>query len=56
MFPKLQKIAYVKGHGALGNFFFSKKQDIKMGDTPSVFIYLMETPMIPKVKAGEDHL
>lgn len=31
---------HVKGHGALGDFFVSKKADIKMGDTPSV-LYLM---------------
>lgn len=31
---------HVKGHGALGEFYWSKKKDIKMGDTPSV-LYLM---------------
>lgn len=31
---------HVKGHGALGDLFWEKKRDIKMGDTPSVF-YLM---------------
>ena len=31
----------VKGHGALGDLFFSKKKDIKMGDTPSV-LYLLD--------------
>jgi hypothetical protein len=31
---------HVKGHGALGDFFFAKKKDIKMGDTPSV-LYLL---------------
>lgn len=31
---------HVKGHGILGDFFFAKKPDIKMGDTPSV-LYLM---------------
>jgi hypothetical protein len=30
----------IAGHGALGNFFVSKKDDIKMGDTPSV-LYLL---------------
>ncbi len=30
----------VKGHGALGDFFYNKKKDIKMGDTPSV-LYLL---------------
>ena len=27
---------HIKGHGALGDFFVSKKDNIKMGDTPSV--------------------
>lgn len=31
---------HVKGHGALGDFFRAKKQDIKMGDTPSL-MYLL---------------
>ncbi len=35
---------HVKGHGALGNFFNSKKTDIKMGDTPSV-LYLI-SPLV----------
>jgi PKD repeat protein len=30
----------IKGHGALGDLFFAKKKDIKMGDTPSV-LYLL---------------
>lgn len=30
---------HVRGRGALGELFFAKKQDIKMGDTPSV-LYL----------------
>ncbi|QDS91805.1 Inosine-uridine preferring nucleoside hydrolase [Roseimaritima multifibrata] len=30
----------VKGHGSLGDLFFKKKHDIKMGDTPS-FLYLL---------------
>ncbi|QDS89174.1 Inosine-uridine preferring nucleoside hydrolase [Rosistilla ulvae] len=30
----------VKGHGALGDLFFQKKRDIKMGDTPSL-LYLL---------------
>ena len=29
-----------RGHGALGNLFFGKQQDIKMGDTPSL-LYLL---------------
>ena len=31
---------HVKGHGALGDLFYSKKRDIKMGDTPSVLFLL----------------
>jgi len=31
---------HVKGHGALGDLFYSKKRDIKMGDTPSL-LYLL---------------
>lgn len=31
---------HVKGHGALGDLFYEKKQDIKMGDTPSVLYFL----------------
>lgn len=31
---------HVRGHGALGDLFFAKKPDIKMGDTPSV-LYLL---------------
>ena len=31
---------HVRGHGALGDLYFAKKKDIKMGDTPSV-LYLM---------------
>jgi hypothetical protein len=31
---------HVKGHGALGDLFYSKKKDIKMGDTPSVLYFL----------------
>lgn len=30
----------VKGYGALGNLFWNKKKDIKMGDTPSVLYML----------------
>lgn len=32
--------AHVKGHGALGDLFWEKKKDIKMGDTPSVLYFL----------------
>ncbi len=31
---------YVRGHGALGDLFFRKKRDIKMGDTPSLLFLL----------------
>jgi len=31
---------HVKGHGALGDLFYDKKRDIKMGDTPSL-LYLL---------------
>lgn len=31
---------HVKGHGALGDLFYQKKADIKMGDTPSL-LYLL---------------
>lgn len=30
----------IKNHGALGNLFWEKKKDIKMGDTPSVLYFL----------------
>jgi Cellulose-binding Sde182, nucleoside hydrolase-like domain len=35
---------HVKGHGALGDLFFAKKRDIKMGDTPSL-LYLLRGEM-----------
>ena len=38
---------HVKGHGALGDFFVSRKDDIKMGDTPSVAWLLKGTPDDP---------
>ena len=31
---------HLKGHGALGDLFWNKKKDIKMGDTPSVLYFL----------------
>ncbi len=31
---------HVKSHGALGDLFWQKKPDIKMGDTPSVLYFL----------------
>jgi len=33
--------AHVRGHGALGDYFWNAKRDIKMGDTPSV-LYLLD--------------
>ena len=38
---------YIAGKGALGDFFVSKKDDIKMGDTPSVGWLLKGTPHDP---------
>jgi hypothetical protein len=38
---------HIAGHGALGNFFVSKKDDLKMGDTPSVNWLLRGTPEDP---------
>jgi hypothetical protein len=38
---------HIAGKGALGGFFFSKKGDIKMGDTPSVGWVLKGTPEDP---------
>ncbi len=38
---------YVKGHGALGDFFFGKKPDIKMGDTPSLLYLFRGNPDDP---------
>ncbi len=38
---------HVKGHGTLGDLFFSKKKDIKMGDTPSVLYLLRGNPDDP---------
>ncbi|MEM7313497.1 MAG: DUF1593 domain-containing protein, partial [Planctomycetota bacterium] len=34
---------HVRGHGALGDLFWKKKRDIKMGDTPSL-LYLLHGP------------
>ncbi len=39
---------HVKGHGALGNLFWEKKKDIKMGDTPSVLYMLNGDPNDPE--------
>jgi hypothetical protein len=38
---------HIAGKGALGDFFVSKKDDIKMGDTPSVGWVLKGTPNDP---------
>lgn len=38
---------HVKGHGALGDMFFQKKPDIKMGDTPSLLYLLRGDPDDP---------
>ncbi|MEZ6070599.1 MAG: DUF1593 domain-containing protein [Pirellulales bacterium] len=38
---------HVKGHGSLGNLFFEKKRDIKMGDTPSLLFLLEGDPDEP---------
>jgi len=38
---------HVKGHGALGDLFYNKKKDIKMGDTPSVLYMLRGDPDDP---------
>jgi hypothetical protein len=38
---------HVKGHGALGDFYFSKKTRLKMGDTPSVLYVLHGDPADP---------
>ena len=39
---------HVKDHGALGNLFWEQKQDIKMGDTPSVLYLLDGDPADPE--------
>lgn len=39
---------HVKSHGALGNLFWEKKKDIKMGDTPSVLYLLNGDPDDPE--------
>ncbi len=38
---------HVRGHGALGDLLVSKKDDIKMGDTPSVLYLLRGDPSDP---------
>jgi hypothetical protein len=38
---------HIAGHGALGDFFVSQKDDLKMGDTPSVNWLLRGTPGEP---------
>jgi len=39
--------AHIKGHGVLGDFFYRKKRDIKMGDTPSLLYLLRGDPDEP---------
>ncbi len=39
---------YVKGHGAMGELFWEKKKDIKMGDTPAVLYFLHGDPNNPE--------
>jgi len=39
---------HVQNHGALGNLLVSKKDDIKMGDTPSVLYLLRGSPENPE--------
>jgi Cellulose-binding Sde182, nucleoside hydrolase-like domain len=39
---------HVKGHGALGDLFWAKKKDIKMGDTPTVTYLLRGEPDKPE--------
>ncbi len=43
-FPK----THLKDHGALGNLFWQKKEDIKMGDTPSLLYLLNGDPNNPE--------
>lgn len=38
----------IKGHGCLGELFWEKKKDIKMGDTPSVLYFLSGNPDNPE--------
>jgi len=38
---------HVRGHGALGDFYYSKKIDIKMGDTPTVLYLMWGDPEVP---------
>jgi uncharacterized repeat protein (TIGR02543 family) len=38
---------HVRYHGALGDFFYSKKTDLKMGDSPSVLYMLNGDPGAP---------
>ncbi len=38
---------HVRHHGALGDYFYSKKPDIKMGDTPTHLYLLWGSPDLP---------
>ncbi|WP_425635889.1 DUF1593 domain-containing protein [Algoriphagus yeomjeoni] len=40
--------AHIKDHGTLGDLFYGKKKDIKMGDTPSVLYMLHGDPSDPE--------
>ncbi len=42
-FPK----KYIKGHGALGDYFYGKGAQIRMGDTPTVSYFLKGNPENP---------
>lgn len=43
--------SHVKDQGALGNLFYEKKKDIKMGDTPSVLYMLKGDPSNPETES-----
>lgn len=42
---------HLKDHGALGNLFWKKKKDIKMGDTPSLLYLLNGDPNNPTTES-----
>ncbi len=46
---------HIKSHGALGNLFYDKKKDIKMGDTPSVLFLLDGNPEDPESPSWGGH-
>jgi hypothetical protein len=45
--PKYFVYKHIKGHGALGSYFLSKMDEIKMGDTPSYMRLLYGVPEDP---------